>query len=319
MSKIVGRWLLRTIAIVVPVFFFASFLTFGLREISHIDPTSALLGENASPEKIHNLRVQWGLDRPFLTQYWDWLSGCLSGDLGKSWYSKIDVTQMILQRAPISLSVALFALAIGVVFGSLLGCLGALTFGSWLDRALTLLLSIATAIPAFVIAVALIVLFSVLFPVFPSAGYHPLKLGFLPWLRTITLPAVALSFDTTAELARQLRSSIVATYGQNYIFGARARGYGEARIFFLHALPNSLGPFLAVLGLKFPALLGGAVVTETIFNMNGYGKFAADSSLRGDVPAVQGVLLVAVVLVLIFSVLVNLIQLRLNPGSERGF
>jgi peptide/nickel transport system permease protein len=133
------------------------------------------------------------------------------------------------------------------------------------------------------------------------------------------LPALALSFETTADLARQLRSSIVATYGQNFILGARARGYGEGRIFFRHVLPNSLGPSLAVLGLKFPALLGGAVVTETIFNMNGYGRFAADSSLRGDVPAVQGVLLVAIALVLIFSILVNLVQLRLNPGSGRGF
>jgi len=130
---------------------------------------------------------------------------------------------------------------------------------------------------------------------------------------------MALSLDTIADLARQLRSSMVATYGQNFVVGARVRGYGEARILLRHVLPNSLGPALAVLGLKFPALLGGAVVTETIFNMNGYGKFAADSALRGDVPAVQAVLIVAIAMVLIFNIVVNLIQLRLNPASSRSF
>lgn len=313
------QWLVRIISIVVPVFLLASFVTFALREISGLDPSAQLLGENATADAIQRLQQEWRLDRPFLVQYFDWLGHILRGDLGVSWYSNVNVTELMLQRAPITLSVALLALTIGLVGGLLLGCLSAVAHGSWFDRFVTILLSVASTVPAFVVGIGLIAIFCVWLPWFPAAGYLPLKFGVGVWLSTITLPAIALSFDTIADLARQLRSSIIASYDQNYVVGARARGYSEARILFRHVLPNSLGPALAVLGLKFPALLGGAVVTESIFNMNGYGKFASDSALRGDVPAVQAVLIVAIVLVLVFNILVNLIQLRLNPASGRGF
>jgi peptide/nickel transport system permease protein len=317
--SIIGRWLFRIVAIVVPVFVLASLITFALRDISGIDPAGELLGDGASAEAVQQLHAEWGLDRPFLVQYFDWLLQILTGDLGQSWYSKTSISKIMIQRAPITLSVAFLALSIGLVGGLILGCASAITFGTWFDRTVTVLLSIASTIPAFVFGIGLIAIFCVTLPWFPAAGYLPPRFGIIPWLSTITLPALALSFDTVADGARQLRSSIVATYGQNFVVGARVRGYSEARILFRHVLPNSLGPTLAVLGLKFPALLGGAVVTESIFNMNGYGRFAADSSLRGDVPAVQAVLIIAIALVLIFNILVNLIQLRLNPASSRGF
>lgn len=317
-NSVVLRWFVRIVAIAVPVFLLASFVTFALRDISGIDPAAHLLGDDTSAAAVERLRAEWGLDRPFLVQYFDWLLRILAGDLGTSWYSKTDVGEIMLQRAPITLSVAFLALSIGLVGGLVLGCASAITFGSWFDRTVTLVLSVASTIPAFVFGIGLIAIFSVVLPWFPAAGYLPLRFGISPWLSTITLPAIALSFDTVADIARQLRSSMVSAYGQNYVIGARMRGYGEARILVRHVLPNSLGPALAVLGLKFPALLGGAVVTESIFNMNGYGRFAADSSLRGDVPAVQAVLIVAIALVLIFNILVNLIQLRLNPASNRG-
>ncbi|MDQ8033511.1 MAG: ABC transporter permease, partial [Bordetella sp.] len=268
---------------------------------------------------VAQLEASWGLDRPFVVQYASWLGRVLSGDLGRSWYSDSPVAEIMVQRAPITLSVALLALAIGMAAGTLLGTLSAVRAGSWLDRVITAVLSAASTLPAFVIGIGLIAIFSVALPIFPAAGYLPLKFGWWPWLSTILLPALALSFDTAADLGRQLRASMIEAYGRNYVLGARARGYGELRIFVRHVLPNALGPAVAILGLKFPALLGGAVVTESIFNMNGYGKFAADSSLRGDVPAVQAVLVVAVGLVLVFSVLVNLVQIRLNPASGRGY
>lgn len=318
MHAIFIRWLLRTISVVLPVFFLASIATFALRDVSGINPAAQILGDEATPQAVAELEASWGLDRPFIVQYGAWLGKVAQGDFGVSWFSKADVTELMIQRAPITLSVALLALAVGIVAGTALGTLSALFAGTAFDRGVTVLLSIAATLPAFVIGIGLIAIFSVTIPIFPAAGYLPLKFGWWPWLSTILLPALALSFDTAADLARQLRASIIGSYRQNYVLGARARGYGEARIFFKHVLPNSAGPALAVLGLKFPALLGGAVVTESIFNMNGYGKFAADSSLRGDVPAVQAVLVVAVLLVLVFSVLVNLLQIRLNPGSGRG-
>ena len=206
----------------------------------------------------------------------------LTGNLERSWFDKVSVTQLMIQRAPITLSVAALALVIGLVGGFALGCASAIFAGGWFDRSVTILLSVASTTGHFLpsLGIRLIAIFSVAgLPIFPAAGYLPLKFGLWPWLSTITLPAMALSLDTIADLARQLRSSMVATYGQNFVVGARVRGYGEARILLRHVLPNSLGGAGAggPRDWKFPALLGGAVITETIFNMNGYGKFAADS------------------------------------------
>ncbi len=319
MHGILYRWLIRTAAIVLPVFILASLATFALRDISGINPAAQILGDEATPAAVAQLEASWGLDRPFLAQYATWLGKILTGDMGMSWYSETNVTEIMIQRAPITLSVALLALLIGILASTMLGTLSAIYAGTAFDRVITVLLSVASTLPAFVIGVGLIAIFSVALPIFPAAGYLPLKFGLWPWLSTILLPALALSFDTAADLARQLRASLIEAYARHYVLGARARGYGEVRIFVRHVLPNALGPATAILGLKFPALLGGAVVTESIFNMNGYGKFAADSSLRGDVPAVQAVLVVAVGLVLVFSVLVNLVQIRLNPASGRGY
>ncbi|WP_231637227.1 ABC transporter permease subunit [Microbacterium sp. No. 7] len=138
------------------------------------------------------------------------------------------------------------------------------------------------------------------------------------WLWHLWLPAIALSFDTVADVARQMRVGLVQAYRDNYVTGAVVRGLSPRRIFFVHVLRNGSGPALTVLGMKFPNLLGGAVVTEAIFGLAGYGKFAADSASRGDVPAVQGVLVVAIVLVVLFNLLVNVLLVRLNPASARG-
>ncbi|WP_246278841.1 ABC transporter permease subunit [Phytohabitans rumicis] len=142
--------------------------------------------------------------------------------------------------------------------------------------------------------------------------------GIGAWLAHITLPAIALSFDTVSDVARQLRAGLVAAYRENYVTGAVVRGLSPRRIFFRHVLRNGIGPSVAVLGLKFPNLLGGAVVTEAIFGMPGFGQFAAGSAQRGDVPAVQGVLVVSVVLVVVFNLLVNIVLGRVAPASARG-
>jgi peptide/nickel transport system permease protein len=175
-----------------------------------------------------------------------------------------------------------------------------------------------SVMPSFVVGIALVGVFAVGLGWFPSAGYTPAERGIGVWLAHITLPAIALSFDTVSDVARQLRAGLVAAYRENYVTGAVVRGLGPHRIFFRHVLRNGIGPALAVLGLKFPNLLGGAVVTEAIFGMPGFGQFAAGSAQRGDVPAVQGVLVVSIVLVVVFNLLVNLILARVAPASARG-
>ncbi|MEU3244034.1 MULTISPECIES: ABC transporter permease [unclassified Streptomyces] len=310
--------LARSVAIFVPVFVVATFVTFALRSLSGLSPARIQLGEEATPEAIHRVESQWGLDRPFLVQYWDWFSGVLHGRLGASWTNGADISTLIGLGLEVSLSVATFALVIGVVVGFTLGTVAALRRTTWVDRAITGFVTVVSVMPAFVVGIVLVAVFAVGLHVFPSAGYVPARQGIGPWLAHITLPAIALSFDVVADVARQLRGSLVAAYRENYVTGAVVRGLGARRIFLVHVLRNGLGPALATLGLKFPALVGASVVTEWIFGLQGFGRFANDSAQAGDVPAVQGVLVVSIVLVVLFNLIVNLVLARVTPASQRG-
>ncbi|WP_393072453.1 ABC transporter permease [Streptomyces sp. LN704] len=310
--------LARSIAIFVPVFLVATFVTFALRSLSGLSPARIQLGEEATPEAIHRVESQWGLDRPFLVQYWDWFSGVLHGQLGTSWTNGADISTLIGLGLEVSLSVATFALVIGVLLGFVLGTVAALRRTTWVDRAITGFVTVISVMPAFVVGIVLVAVFAVGLHVFPSAGYIPARQGIGPWLAHITLPAIALSFDVVADVARQLRGSLVAAYRENYVTGAVVRGLGPRRIFLVHVLRNGIGPALATLGLKFPALVGASVVTEWIFGLQGFGRFANDSAQAGDVPAVQGVLVVSIVLVVLFNLIVNLVLARVTPASQRG-
>lgn len=310
--------LARSVAIFVPVFLVATFVTFALRALSGLSPAHLQLGESATPDAVARIEHQWGLDRPFLTQYADWFDGVLHGRLGTSWYNGADISSLLVQGSIVSLSVAGFALVIGIVFGFGFGVVAALRRYTLVDRAITGFMTFISVMPSFVVGIVLVGVFAVGLRWFPSAGYVPADRGLGLWLAHITLPAIALSFDTVSDVARQLRSGLVAAYRENYVTGAVVRGLGPRRIFFGHVLRNATGPALTVLGLKFPNLLGGAVVTESIFGMAGFGQFAAASAQRGDVPAVQGVLVVSIVLVVVFNLLVNIVLTRITPASARG-
>ncbi|MGC0379606.1 ABC transporter permease [Streptomyces sp. SAI-229] len=310
--------LARSVAVFVPVFLVATFVTFALRSLSGLSPARIQLGEEATPEAVARIEAQWGLDRPFLVQYGDWLGGVLRGELGTSWTNGADISTLIGLGLGVSLSVATFALVIGVVVGFALGTLAALRRTTWVDRAVTGFVTVVSVMPAFVVGIVLVAVLAVQLNLFPSAGYVPAEQGLGPWLAHITLPALALSFDVIADVARQLRSGLVAAYRENYVTGAVVRGLSPRRIFFVHVLRNGLGPTLATLGLKFPALVGASVVTEWIFGLQGFGRFANDSAQAGDVPAVQGVLVVSIALVVAFNLVVDLVLARVTPASQRG-
>lgn len=313
-----ARALLGALSVFVPVFLLGTFVTYFLGYVSGLSPAHLQLGEAATPSAVARLEHEWGFDRPFIVQYFSWFASLLKGDLGVSWYNGRRVTELLAARAVISLSVAGLALVLGVVSGVVLGTVAAVLQASWIDRTITAVTTFISVMPSFVVGIALVAIFSVTFALLPSAGYVPLEDGTWPWLSHLLLPALALSFDTTASIARQLRVGLISAYRENYVLGAVLRGFSERRIFFVHVLPNGIAPALTVLGMKFPNLLGGAVVTEAIFGLSGYGKFASDSALRGDVPSVQGVLVVSVVLVVGFNVLINAILNRVFPSAGRG-
>jgi peptide/nickel transport system permease protein len=308
----------RTIAIFVPVFFVATFATFLLRALSGLNPARIQLGQNATPLEINRLEASYGLDRGFFAQYGSWLTGVLHGNLGRSWSNGYPVSTLIRDGLTISLTVATLALILGVGFGLALGSLAAVRRSTWIDRGITSLLSIVSTIPAFVIGIVLVEVVAVELKLLPSAGFVPFSQGFWPWLSHVLLPALALSFGCMASVARQLRAGLIGAYRENYVIGATVRGLSRRRIFFRHVLKNGIGPAVAVLGLEFPALIGGSVIVESIFALAGFGQFAATSAQMGDVPSVQGVLVVSIVLVVTFNLIVNLLLGRISPASQRG-
>jgi peptide/nickel transport system permease protein len=309
----------RILAALIPVFLLGSLFTYMLGAISGLTPAYLQLGEGATPASIKALDNQWGLERPFFVQYFSWLGHVLTGDFGNSWVNGFPVTQLLAGRAVISVSAAGVALLLGIVFGFGLGALAVRFQSTWVDRVITVFTSTMSVMPPFIVGILLIDVFAVSLHWLPSAGYLSLSAGFGAWLSHIILPAIALSFDTIADVARQLRVGLASAQRQNYVTGAVVRGLSGRRVFFVHVLRNGISPAVAILGLKFPNLLGGAVVTEAIFQLSGYGQFASQSAIKGDVPAVQAVLVVSVLLVVLFNLLVNVILARLIPSSaSRG-
>jgi len=311
------RFLWEALLVVVPVFLGATLITFLLGHASGLDPAAGIAGDAASPEVVARIRAQFGLDQPVIVQYLAWMSGIARGDFGTSWFNGVPVLLLITQRLPVSLSIASAALLIGVTVGTLLGIAAAVWRGRLIDRAVTGFASAASALPPFVVAIVLILVLSLWLNLLPSAGYIPFSDDPGGWLRVIAIPAMALSVDVSADLARQLRTGLVTALSENYVTGAIVRGLSPRRILFVHVLRNGAGPALSILSVRIPMLIGASVVTETIFTMPGIGKMAADSALRGDVPVVEGTLVVSIVIILLCSMLVNALIAVLQPASRR--
>ncbi|KMS53572.1 ABC transporter permease [Novosphingobium barchaimii LL02] len=316
-ARAAARFVRSTLSIAVPVFLVATLITFLLGVVSGLDPAAGIAGDAASPEIIARIRADLGLDQPIALQYLQWMGQLLRGDLGTSWFNGISASELIAQRLPISLSIAGMALLMGLVFGTGLGLVAGVRSGTRIDRAITLFAAIVSSLPPFVVAFGLILVFSLWLGWLPSSGYVPFSEDPAGWLAAIGIPAVALSVDVVADLARQLRTGLVSALSENYVTGAVVRGLSRRRILFVHVLRNAAGPALTVVALRVPMLIGGAVVTEAIFNMPGMGKLAADSALRGDVPVVQGTLVVSIVLILACNLCVNVLLGVLQPAARR--
>ena len=294
----------------------ASFVTFALGAASGSVPAAVALGDMATPEDVARLNHEFGLDQPFLQRYATWLGSALTGDLGRSWFTGIPVTQSIATALPVSLSIAAGATLVAVVLGGSTGILAAVRRGTAVDRAIGTANAALATIPAFVAGIVLILLLAYAVPLFPVGGYVPPAVSIGAWIGCLVLPSLALSLDAAADLSRQLRTSLVGALQENYIVGARVHGLSGPRIVWGHALPNAVGPALATLGLHIPRLVGGAVITEAVFGMPGLGQLARISAVQGDVPVVQGVLLVSVGIVVITAVVINLVLARLSSSDR---
>ncbi|POX42449.1 ABC transporter permease [Streptomyces sp. Ru73] len=307
----------RVLAVTVTVFLLASLLTFALGALSDANPAAAVLGDLATPADIARMERQFGLDQPLYQQYFSWLGNALTGDLGTSWFTGIPVSDSIAEAIPVDLSIAGLALLLAVLLGGGAGIAAALDRGGRIDRGVTVVCSTLATLPPFLIGIVLIVVFAVQLDMLPTGGYQPLNNGVGEWIRYAILPAFALSLDAAASLARQLRTSLVGALRENYVTGAEMRGFSARRVLFGHVLRNAAGPALTVLGMSVPLIIGGAVVTEKIFNLPGIAQLSLQSAEQHDVPVVQGTLLVTVGVVLAANIAVNAALAALDPAARR--
>lgn len=308
MLTFIGRRLLTGVALL------AAITTFGftLLYLGGGDIARKILGENADQQTVTLKAQQLGLDRPVLVQYGDWISHAVRGDLGTSWFSGQPVLDAISSRLSVTLLLVTGAIILIAVISVVLGVLAATKRG-WVDRFAQLLAIVGHAIPGFLFAVGLVLVFALTLGWFDPTGYVPFLTDPTGWAKTVTLPVIALALGGIASVTQQVRGSVIDALRNDYVRTLRSRGIPARRVVLKHVLRNAAGPALAVLAVYFVGLLGGAVIVEQVFAIPGLGQVAVQATTQGDIPLVMGLLVATGTLVIIFNLLVDLAQGWLNP------
>lgn len=307
------RLIRRRLLQVAPVIVLATFIVFGLQQLVPGDIAATLAGENATDARIAEIRKLYGLDRPFLAQYGHWLWGVLHGDLGKSLLSGEVVLDSIARRFPVSLLIVGCALLLSMAIGVPLGILAATRPGSRVDAFVTSVASLGVALPNFWLAMLLVATFALSWNFFPATGAKPLSAGLGQALLYATLPAVALAAGAIAEVARQLRSSLVEVLSSQYVRTLHAKGLSPAAILWKHGLKNVSVNLLTVIGLVFNRLLGATVVIEAVFAIPGIGSMVVHAAIHKDFPVIQGVVLALVMIVIALNLLIDVLYTVFDP------
>lgn len=289
-----------------------SMVTFGLLFLDSANIARRILGQNATEELVAQKSAELGLDRPLVAQYWDWLTSALTGDLGRSWFNGQLVSVSLSGRLSVSLSLVIGATLISAVLAIVLGVLAARR-GGWIDAVVQFISVIGFAIPGFLIALYLVLIFAINLRLFKATGYIPIAESFSGWLTSVTLPIIALSLGAIAAVAQQVRGSVVDAMSRDYVRTLRARGLSDGSVIYKHVLRNAGGPALAVLAVQFIGLLGGAVIVEQVFALPGMGQLTVAATTQGDIPVVMGVVIAFAVIVLIVNLVIDLAQAALNP------
>lgn len=303
----------RRILIAIPIMVVVSLVTFLLVDLSPGDPAALLAGDNATPERIDEVRTQLGLDQPTWTRFVAYLAGLFQGDLGTSLFSGQTVLAAIGQALPITLSLALVAFVLVFLIAIPIGTWAAMHRGGAADRVISAFCSFFLGIPPFVAGLFLVIIFALTIRAFPATAYVPLSKGFGPWLSHLVLPGLALALPSAAEVARQLRGALIDVLEQDYIRTQRAKGLAPRRVLYLHGLKNAAPPVLTVVGLQVGRMLGGAVIVEQVFAMPGFGSLAYNAVTQHDYPLIQGIVLVSAVAVILINLLTDVAEAGLNP------
>jgi peptide/nickel transport system permease protein len=309
MLSYIGRRILSTL----PVMAIVALFVFSLLYIAPGDPAAVIAGDQASPADVERIRAGLGLDRPFLVQFGSWVWHILHGDLGTSIFTNLPVSSMIGQRMEPTLSLMMVTLVMTLVIAVPLGVVAAWKAGSWIDRLIMTFAVFGFSLPVFVVGYILAYVFALQFEWLPVQGYAPISAGFWPWLRNLILPAVALGCVYIALIARITRAAMLEVLQQDYIRTARAKGLGQGGILFVHALKNAAVPIVTVIGIGIALLIGGAVVTESVFAIPGLGRLTIDAILRRDYPVIQGIVLLFSFIYVLVNLLIDITYTLVDP------
>lgn len=271
-----------------------------------------LLGDMATPAQLHAKEVELGLDRPVFERFITWATHALQGDFGTSWFTSEPIMSALANRLPVTITIVLVAIGIAAVLAVVLGMAAAIK-GGWIDRLVQVVAIAGFAIPAFVVAIALVFVFAVNWMLLPATGWVPLTENPGMWAASIVLPASSLVVATVASSAQQIRSAIKSVMERDWVRTLRSRGIPEREILFKHVLRSAAPAGLTVLSLQFVGMLGGSVIIENIFALPGVGQLAVSSTGLGDTPVVMGVVVYSVIIVILVNLAVDLINGWLNP------
>ncbi len=306
------RFIGRRVAAGVVLVFAITTLAFLLLYIGGGDIARRILGQTATQEQVAAKAAELGLDRPLWEQYASWLGNALTGDLGRSWFSGQLVIDGVTNRLMVTLSLVIGATIISAVLAVLLGVWAALA-GGWVDRIIQFLTVLGMAVPGFLIAVGLVLVFAIQLGWFNATGYTTFTSDPAGWLRAVTLPIAALAIGGTSAVTQQIRGSVVDALQRDYVRTLRSRGLGTGSVVFKHVLRNATGPALAVLNVQFIGMLGGAVIVEQVFQMPGLGQLSVGATTQGDIPIVMGLVVATGIIVIAVNLIIDIVQGLLNP------
>jgi len=307
------RFLLQRLLATIPVLLVVAVAVFLLLRLTPGDPAAVIAGDSATTEQIEQIRAGLGLDKPIPVQFGIWFSRVLRGDLGESFFFKKTVVELITQRLEPTLALATCTIILAVVIAVPLGVLAAWRHGGWLDRALMGFSTLGFSIPVFVLGYLLIYLVSLKLGWLPVQGYRRISEGFVPFIRHLILPSITLSVAYIAIIARVTRATVSEALTEDFVRTARAKGLPESRVLISHALANCAVPIVTIIGIGLAVLIGGVVITESVYSIPGLGRLTVDAVLARDFPTIQAVILLFSVTYVLINLLIDLSYVFLDP------
>jgi peptide/nickel transport system permease protein len=307
------RFLAQRLAAIIPVLLVVAVVVFLILRLTPGDPAAVIAGQNATGDDIARIREQLGLTKPLVQQFAIWMGNVLKGDFGYSFYLNKPVTELILQRVEPTVSLAVGTMFLAILLAVPLGTLAAWRMGGWLDKGLMAFSVLGFSIPVFVVGYLLIYYFSVKLEWFPVQGYVRFAKGLGPWAYQLILPCITLATIYVSLIARVTRAAVSEALTEDHVRTARAKGLGEMAVLVRHGLRNAAVPIITVIGIGVALLIGGVVVTETVYAIPGLGQLTVDAVLNRDFPVIQGVILFFSVAYVLINLLVDVSYLFLDP------